>query len=202
MVFLQVMQVSRAMTDNSQPRFSGPASAETVARRPPYLAGPLTPLGLLVLIVTCALDQASKVWLLFSFDLEHRGKVGLAPFLDLVLTQNKGISYGWFQQEGPWGQWTLLILETLAVVLLWIWLARAGSRLVALSLGLIMGGAIGNAIDRLVHGWVADFVFFHLDTATWRFAWYVFNLADVAIVAGVAGLLYDSIVGERAAKAP
>ena len=72
----------------------------------------------------------------------------------------------------------------------------------ALSLGLIVGGAIGNAIDRLAYGWVADFVFFHISTANWRFNWYVFNLADVAIVAGVVGLLYESLAGERAAKAP
>ena len=72
----------------------------------------------------------------------------------------------------------------------------------ALSLGLIIGGAIGNAIDRLAYGWVFDFVYFHIRTASWQFNWYVFNLADVAIVAGVAGLLYESLFGDRAAKAP
>jgi signal peptidase II len=190
------------MIDNSQPHFSPPAAGEPLAKRLPQLAGPLTPLGLLAVIVTCALDQVSKLWLLFGFDLGHRGAVRLSPFLDLALTWNTGISYGWFQQEGPLGQWVLLGLKLIAVALLWIWLARARSGLVALSLGLIMGGAIGNAVDRLAYGAVADFVFFHVETATWRFAWYVFNLADVAIVAGVAGLLYDSIIGERAVKAP
>ena len=72
----------------------------------------------------------------------------VAPFVDLVLTWNTGISYGWFQQEGPFGQWVLLALKAVAVALLWIWLARAGSRLSAVALGLIIGGAIGNAIDR------------------------------------------------------
>ena len=67
-------------------------------------------------------------------------------------------------------------------------------RLTALALGLIIGGAIGNAIDRLAYGAVADFVLFHISTANWRFNWYVFNLADVAIVAGVIGLLYESLV--------
>ncbi len=75
-------------------------------------------------------------------------------------------------------------------------------KLTALSLGLIIGGAIGNAIDRLAYGWVADFVLFHIETATWRFHWYVFNLADVAIVAGVIGLLYESLFSGDAAKAP
>ena len=87
-------------------------------------------------------------------------------------------------------------------MVLWIWLSRSRSRLTALSLGLIIGGAIGNAIDRLAYGWVADFVFFHVSGANWRFNWYVFNLADVAIFAGVVGLLYESLIGERAQKAP
>lgn len=167
-----------------------------------FLAGPYTRLGLITAAIAAALDQASKLWLIFVFDLGGRGPVHITPFLDLILTRNTGISYGMFQQEGPLGQWVLLLLKALAVVLLWVWLARSTSRLTALGLGLIIGGAIGNAIDRLAYGWVADFVLFHITTVNWRFTWYVFNLADVAIVAGVVGLLYESLVGERAAKAP
>jgi signal peptidase II len=100
------------------------------------------------------------------------------------------------------GQWILLGFKAAAVVLLWAWLSRAENRLTALSLGLIVGGALGNAIDRVAYGWVVDFVFFHVSGANWRFNWYVFNLADVAIVAGVAGLLYESVFGSHAAKAP
>ena len=96
----------------------------------------------------------------------------------------------------------IYILRLAAVVFLLVWLARATTRLTALSLGLIIGGAVGNAIDRLAYGWVADFVLFHVDTAAWRFYWYVFNLADVAIVAGVVGLLYESVFSGRAVKAP
>jgi signal peptidase II len=88
------------------------------------------------------------------------------------------------------------------VVLLGVWLARAGTRVTALALGLIIGGALGNAIDRVAYGAVADFVLFHVKTQSFSFNWYVFNMADVAIVAGVAGLLYDSLLGTRAAKAP
>jgi len=88
------------------------------------------------------------------------------------------------------------------VVALAVWLTRTRDRLTALSLGLIIGGAIGNAIDRLAYGWVFDFVYFHVRTAGFRFDWYVFNLADVAIVAGVVGLLYESLFVDRAAKAP
>jgi signal peptidase II len=167
-----------------------------------YLFGPLSRFGLAAAAVACLLDQASKLYLLFVYDLGGRGVVHVLPLIDFVLTRNSGISYGLFQQEGPLGQWVLLALKGLAVALLWIWLARAGSRLAALSLGLIIGGAIGNAIDRLAYGWVADFVLFYLATANWRFNWYVFNLADVAIVAGVMGLLYESLFGDHAAKAP
>jgi signal peptidase II len=164
------------------------------------LWGPFARYGLTVAIATIAVDQASKLWLLYASD------IATAPwrssFLDLVLVWNKGISYGLFQQRGAAGQWILLAVEAVAVGLLWIWLARASSRLTAIALGLIIGGAIGNAIDRAVHDAVADFLLFHVTTESFQFSWYVFNLADAAIVAGVAGLLYESVLGDGAAKAP
>ena len=161
----------------------------------------LTRFGLGVAAIACVLDQASKLYLLFVFDLGSH-PLRLGPFFDFVLTRNTGISYGLFQTEGALGQWLLLGFKAVAVLLLLLWLRQARTRLTALSLGLIIGGAIGNAIDRLAYGWVADFVFFHVSGANWRFNWYVFNLADVAIVAGVVGLLYESLLGERAQKAP
>jgi len=167
-----------------------------------YLYGPLTRLGLIVAAVACALDQAVKLWLMFSFDLANRGLVHLTSFLAFVLTWNPGISYGLFPQDTDFGRYTLLALKTSAVVILWVWLARAETKLTALSLGLIVGGAFGNAIDRVAYGAVMDFVLFHIDTETVKFAWYVFNLADAAIVAGVIGLLYESFFGGHAAKAP
>jgi signal peptidase II len=164
--------------------------------------GPLARLGLATAVATAVLDQALKVWLLFGFDLQGRGVVRVTPFFDLVLIWNRGISYGLFQQDGPLGQWLLLGLTAAAIVLLWIWLARSPSRLMVLSLGLIIGGAVGNAIDRMAYGAVVDFALLHLTTATFSFKWYVFNLADAAIVAGVAGLLYDSWTGRHAVKQP
>ena len=166
------------------------------------LWGPLTRFGLAVALASAAVDQAVKLWLIFVFDLGSRGVVTLTPFLDLVLTWNTGISYGLFPQDGPVGQWVLLAIKGLAVALLWIWLARVSSRLTALGLGLIIGGALGNAIDRVAYGAVADFVLFHITTEGFSFKWYVFNAADAAIVAGVLGLLYESLLGDRAAKAP
>jgi signal peptidase II len=167
-----------------------------------YLYGPFTRLGLIVAAIACALDQAVKLWLMFSFDLANKGLVHLTAFLAFVLTWNPGISYGLFPQDTDLGRYTLLALKTGAVVILWVWLARAETKLTALSLGLIIGGAFGNAIDRLAYGAVMDFVLFHIDTESFKFAWYVFNLADAAIVAGVIGLLYESFFGGNAAKAP
>jgi signal peptidase II len=163
---------------------------------------PLTRLGLVVALVGAALDQAVKLWLVNGFDLGGRGVVTFAPFLDLVQTWNTGISYGLFPQEGPLGPWVLLAFKALAVALLWVWLARASSRLTALALGLIISGALGNAIDRLHWPGVMDFALLHIAIGGVRYNWYVFNLADTAIVAGVIGLLYESVAGDGAVKAP
>jgi signal peptidase II len=170
--------------------------------RASLLYGPLTRFGVIVAALACVIDQASKLYLLRVVDLAAHGPIRIGPFFDFILTRNTGISYGLFQSAGPLGQGLLLAVKALAVVLLWVWLAHARDRLTALSLGLIIGGALGNALDRLAYGWVADFVYFHISTAHWRFSWYVFNLADVAIVAGVIGLLYESLFGDRAVKAP
>ena len=174
----------------------------TAAPNRSMLWGPFCRLGLAVAIAAAAVDQASKLWVIFGTDLGTRGSITLLPFLDLVLTWNTGISYGLFPQEGPLGQWALLALKAIAAVLLWVWLARASSRLTAVALGLIIGGAIGNAIDRLAYGAVADFVLLHVTTASFNFKWYVFNIADAAIVAGVVGLLYETLAPRGAAKAP
>jgi len=167
-----------------------------------YAWGPLSALGLAVAAITCLIDQAAKLWLLFGVDLGSHARLSVTPFLDLVLTWNTGISYGLFPQQGPIGPWALLAFKAAAVVFLWVWLSRASSRLTALALGLIIGGALGNAVDRLHWRGVMDFVLLHVETASWSFRWYVFNLADAAIVAGVVGLLYESLRRGGAAKAP
>jgi signal peptidase II len=167
------------------------------------LRGPFTGLGLTTAAVVCLLDQASKLWLLHGFDLAERGHVALGPVVDLVLLRNYGISYGWFQWLGGSARWALLGLTALAVVFLAAWLARAGSWLSGLALGLIIGGALGNAIDRLTQGGaVIDFIRLHVVIAGADRDWYVFNVADAAIVAGVVALLYESVRPERAAKEP
>lgn len=150
-------------------------------------------LGFTAAFVTLVLDQATKLYTLFVYSLPVKEPVELGPFVNLIVVWNRGISYGLFQQNSELGRWVLIVVSILAAIGLSLWIRRAGGRVLALSLGLIVGGALGNVIDRLAYGAVFDFIQLHL--ATW--SWYVFNVADAAIVAGVVGLLYDSFVLDR-----
>jgi len=165
------------------------------------VSGPLRA-GILAALAALVLDQASKLWLLYVFDLARRGVVKITPFFDLVLAWNVGISFGWFQDDSVLAQAILTAVKAVAVIALAVWMAWSHTRLATIALGLIIGGAIGNAIDRFAYGAVVDFALFHVEIGGKTFNWYVFNVADVAIVAGVAALLYDSFVGVPAAKAP
>jgi len=119
-----------------------------------------------------------------------------------VLTLNHGISFGWFQSESPMAQILLMGVKALAVIALAIWMARSRTWLATVALGLIIGGAIGKRHRPLCHGAVVDFALFHVQIGENTLNWYVFNLADVAIVAGVAALLYDSLLGYPPQKRP
>lgn len=164
----------------------------------------MTPLraGILAAVATLVADQVSKLWLLNVFDLARRGVVKVMPFFDLVLAWNIGISFGWLQNDSQSAQLALMAVKAIAVIALAIWMARSHTLLATVALGLIIGGAIGNGIDRFAYGAVVDFALLHIEIAGNTYNWYVFNLADVAIVAGVAALLYDSFLGVPAAKAP
>ena len=153
--------------------------------------------GLVALVAMLAADQAFKLFMLHVVDIESRQVITIAPVLDLIIAWNQGVSFGMFQQESVLGQWLLVAFKAAAVALIGWWLWRAESRLTALALGLIAGGALGNGIDRLLYGAVADFFAFHILTPTWQFRWYIFNVADIGIVAGVGLLLYESLLGGR-----
>lgn len=155
------------------------------------LWGPSSALILTVAALGMAIDQGFKLWMLFGFDIAARGRVALTPFFDLVMVWNYGISYGLLQQEEGLGRWLLVGLTVVITVLFWIWGAQATRWLQAAGFALVIAGALGNGIDRIAYGAVADFFHFHVGD----FSWYVFNLADVWIVAGVAALLYDSFAG-------
>ncbi|MET0314099.1 MAG: signal peptidase II [Hansschlegelia sp.] len=142
-------------------------------------------------VAVFALDQAIKLWALFPFDLASKGRVAVLPVFDLVLIWNTGVSYGLFQQDGALGRWVLVGLHAVAAVVISFWIAREKDPATSAGLALILGGAVGNGLDRVVYGAVVDYALLH-----WReMTWYVFNLADAAIVAGVLLLLYGALRG-------
>ncbi|QEN89841.1 signal peptidase II [Labrys sp. KNU-23] len=150
-------------------------------------------LGVVAAILAVAIDQGQKYWALYIHDIANSGPVDWTPNLQFVLVWNRGVSYGMFQQETEFGRWALISFRIAAVVLLLAWLARISTKIGAVAIGLIIGGALGNAIDGVLYGAVADFFLLHAGD----FSWYVFNLADVAIVAGVVLLLYDMVVNKE-----
>jgi signal peptidase II len=148
-------------------------------------------LGLVLALIAFVADQATKLWVLKVLNLHERPPIQVTPFFDLVLAWNEGVSYSLF---ATYSQWVLILLSLVLCGLLFVWLVRAKRSLQAACFGLIIGGALGNVLDRVMHGAVVDFLHFHW--GSW--SWYIFNIADVAIVAGVALLLYDSLKGEAA----
>ena len=159
-----------------------------------WLWGQQSALGLAVAFGVIAIDQLHKAWMLGPYDIASKGRVAITPFLDLVFQKNIGISYSMFGAESTTWQWALASFALAVSLGLWVWLSRANAgRLLTWGLALIIGGAVGNAIDRVIIGGVADFFSLHVPVNGREFYWYVFNVADVAIVAGVAMLLYDSL---------
>ena len=150
-------------------------------------------IGYLAAILTFVADQASKLFLLFGLELPMREPVALGPFVNLIVVWNRGISYGMFQQGTDFGRWLLVALSIVATIGIGFWIGRAAGRVLTLALGLLAGGAVGNAVDRAAYGAVFDFV----QLQAGGYSWYVFNVADIAIVAGVVGLLYDSLILDR-----
>jgi signal peptidase II len=165
------------------------------------MTSPLRP-GIIAALMTLLIDQASKLWLLYVFDIGHRGTVRVTSFFDLVLAWNIGISFGLLQNDSQLAQIALMVVKALAVIALAVWMARSRTLLATIALGLIIGGALGNAIDRFAYGAVVDFALFHVQIGGNTYNWYVFNLADTAIVAGVIALLYDSFWGYPPQKRP
>ncbi|MFQ5845324.1 MAG: signal peptidase II [Planctomycetota bacterium] len=145
-------------------------------------------LGLLVAALVALLDQASK-WVVVAALSGPPHAVRVTPFFDLVLHWNRGISFGLFDTAGEAARWAF-VLVSLAITagLVW-WLKKAERTFLALALALVVGGAVGNVIDRLRVGAVADFLSFHAA----GYYWPAFNVADSAITVGVGMILIDSL---------
>ncbi len=152
--------------------------------------------GLIIAVIVLILDQVSKWWILEVLDLAGVGTINILPILNFTMVWNKGISMGIISPDGEFGKWLLVLVTSGISLWLGFWLARTTRRLEAVAIGLIIGGAIGNIIDRLMHGAVVDFV--HLHYGAYNF--YVFNVADAAITLGVIALLFDGLKSDQ--KAP
>lgn len=138
-------------------------------------------------------DQASKWWVLEVLDLPTRRSLPLieaGPLgLDLTMVWNRGVTFGLLSGEGSLNHVILAMVAAAIAVFLLRWMARAENRVVAVALGAVVGGAVGNVIDRLRFGAVVDFI----DAHGWGWHWYVFNIADAGIVCGVGVLLADAL---------
>ncbi|MFC3126978.1 signal peptidase II [Pseudoroseomonas globiformis] len=155
-------------------------------------------LGLPVATGLLVADQISKWWILEVLRLPERFQVKLLDFgsfgFDFTMVWNRGVTFGLLAGEALWHRLALAAVALLVVAFLLRWMARAENRLTTLALGGITGGAIGNVIDRVRFGAVVDFADFWIGS----FHWYVFNLADAAIVIGVVALMADALFRPRA----
>jgi signal peptidase II len=152
-----------------------------------------TRLGALSALLVLAADQGSKYWILYVLNLPELRQVVLLPVLNLTMVWNQGVTFGLLNGLGGWSHLVLAAIAMAVVVALGLWLRRADNAAAAVSIGAIAGGAIGNVIDRLWHGAVVDFIHAHIG----EWSWYVFNVADAAIVCGVAALIVESQIRRR-----
>lgn len=148
-------------------------------------------LGLSLAAATIVLDQATKWWVV-NVLMQPPRSIEVTSFFDMVMVWNRGVSFGLFNDSGAITRWALPALAILISGTLLVWLWRVSDRLIAIALGLIIGGAIGNLIDRLgYNGAVADFLSFHAG----GYAWPAFNIADSAISVGAIVMVADSLFG-------
>ena len=151
-------------------------------------------LGLAVAVVAALVDQAAKLWVLHLFAAAGGIRImSVLPMLNFALTMNRGMSFGLFNTNAAMNALVFTLIAALIVAALLVWLKRAQGWLLQVAIGLVVGGAIGNVIDRLVRGAVVDFLDFHL--GQWH--WFVFNLADAAISVGVGLMVIDGLRGRR-----
>jgi signal peptidase II len=149
-------------------------------------------LGLTVALVLLGLDQLTKWMALEVLDLPSR-PIAVTPFFNLVMVWNRGVSFGMLDTLGAVAPWLLSGLAVAVVVALLLWLRRSEHAVMAIGLGLVIGGALGNVIDRLRYGAVVDFLDFHL--AGWH--WPAFNLADAGICVGAGLIVVDGLLAPR-----
>lgn len=148
--------------------------------------------GLVTAGIVIVCDQLSKWWVVAKLMQPPRA-IEVTPFFDLVMVWNKGVTFGMFNTASSWTRWGFTGLALAIVFALWLWLRKVEGRWPAASIGLVIGGALGNVIDRVRYGAVADF----LDVHVYGYHWPAFNVADSAITVGVAFLFIDALLGRK-----
>lgn len=151
--------------------------------------------GLAVAAVLLVADQITK-WVILEVVMQPPRVIEVTSFFNLVMVWNRGVSFGLFAHEAEAVRWVLTGVALGITALMLAWLRRAERGFVALALGLVIGGAVGNVVDRLHLGAVADFLDFHL----MGYHWPAFNIADAGITVGVALLIVDGLFGRRGAE--
>src|SRR6201996_1748773 len=197
-----LLESTHGSGDERDPSRSVPALRGRSGLRPGVQAGGMNrtsflPLGVIAALVVLVADQASKWWVLNVLDLPELRQVVVLPVLNLTMVWNRGVTFGLLNGLGSWGHVILAGVALAVVVALGFWLRRAESRAVAIAIGAVAGGAVGNVIDRVRFGGVVDFIHAHVDTPWGDYSWYVFNVADAAIVCGVAVLVLESLFSKR-----
>lgn len=147
------------------------------------------PYGLIIALATLALDQLSKYWMLHVFKLADRAPVEIMPFLNLDVVWNTGISFGMLNQFGMNNAMVLVMISVFICAALFGWLHKVQEASMARAIGFVLGGALGNIIDRYRFGSVFDFIDLHL--GNWH--WPAFNVADAAICLGVFLILINGV---------
>jgi signal peptidase II len=145
-------------------------------------------LGVTLVLGVVALDQLSKYWIINVLRLPEVGKIEISGIFDLTMVWNYGVSFGAFWAEATWERWALVGLSCIIATIFSVWMMRTTSRNSVLAIALVIGGALGNVIDRVRYGAVADF----MDFSALHFPW-VFNVADSAITLGAIFLALDLI---------
>lgn len=153
--------------------------------------------GYLLAAAIFVVDQLAKLWIIAGVGLKAKGSVALLPVLSLTWVENRGVSMGLLQADGDKDRWILTgVTALIAAGVAW-WMRREANRIDLLALSLVLGGALGNILDRVRFGYVVDFV--HVHVGEWSF--YVFNVADAAITIGVAILLTRALFERKPAAA-
>jgi signal peptidase II len=156
----------------------------------------LAQMGGLIAVISMIADQATKWWILEGI-MQPPRVIPMTPFFNLVLTWNNGVSFGLFNNNNELNALILSVLAIAIVIFLILWLRKAENKRMAIGLGLIIGGALGNVIDRGIHGAVVDFLDFYVNS----YHWPAFNVADSCITIGAVILIFDSLFSPKPEQA-